>query len=112
MKTNSLAFLVQRSEPISHVVLLRRKKENSFQLIDTTSGIKTMSLTEAAKQGSSALFVAKNAAELPPEKTFLEKHGVALGAFVCSAFLLGFFLRMKKKSKKETQITKGGEESP
>lgn len=109
MEINSVAFFVQRNESISHVVLLRRKKKNLFQLIDATNGIKMMSLKEAIKQGSSALFVAKKVIDLPSEKTFVEKHGVTFGTFFCSAFLLVFFLKTKKKSNKGTQIKNRGE---
>jgi ABC-type bacteriocin/lantibiotic exporter with double-glycine peptidase domain len=107
MKTNSIAFLVRKSEPISHVVLLRRKEENLFQLIDTIKGIKMLSLFDAEKQSSSALFVAKNATDLPSEKTFMEKHGVTFVAFFCSAFLLVFLKRKRKTQigdRRETRL--------
>jgi hypothetical protein len=112
MNTNAVAFILQEGSPISHVVLLRRKNEKDFQIIDTSKrSVKVMSLSEAAKQGSLALFVAQNANDLPPEETFWSNHGLPMALFFAGLLLFGFVLKMQK-SKEGTQKINGGETRP
>jgi hypothetical protein len=111
MTANSVAFLLQEREPISHVVLLHRKGKNDFQVFDTTQGtVKNMTLAEAGKQGSFALFAAKNAADIPLGKTFVAKHGLSIMLLFVGLSLLVFSLKIKKRgnNKNSKPINRNG----
>jgi hypothetical protein len=97
VKKNAIAFLLYEEDKIAHIVLLVKKDNDHYQIVDTSTGVTNASARQVEKLRNVALFAAEKSEDLPTKAQSISTYGLSIVFLGCGIALFTVALISSKK---------------